>query len=161
MTNGGTRPEVAPARFHGYSRFHVGVGEAVGVHGGEVSAAYDAHHQAGLLGVVLEGNHDAASLLQGFVFRLVHLSRSNTEISEEEEISDFICSPDEDGASVRVALTHTHTHTSHLSCDFPAGVMLLLYQNRMNMAGFILSTIIFSTFLGLKLKSCLFFPLRL
>lgn len=38
-----------------------------------MSAADDADDQAGLLGVVLEGNHDAAPLLQGFVFCLVHL----------------------------------------------------------------------------------------
>lgn len=38
-----------------------------------MGAAYDADDQAGLLGVVLERDHDAASLLQGLVLRLVDL----------------------------------------------------------------------------------------
>lgn len=38
-----------------------------------MSAADDADHQAGLLGVVFERNHDASSLLQGLVLRLVDL----------------------------------------------------------------------------------------
>lgn len=50
-----------------------------------MSAAYDADDQAGLLGVVLERNHDAAPLLQGFVFCLVHLHslRKQKRIQEE------------------------------------------------------------------------------
>lgn len=56
-------------------RFNVGVREAVGVHGGQVGAAHDAHHQTGLLGVVLEGDHDATALLQGLVLRLVDLPK--------------------------------------------------------------------------------------
>lgn len=58
-----------------YERFDVGVREAVGVHGSEVSTAYDANDQAGLLGVVLERNHDASSFLQRFIFCLVDLHR--------------------------------------------------------------------------------------
>lgn len=38
-----------------------------------MSAADDAHDQAGLLGVVLEGDHDASAFLQRFVFCLVDL----------------------------------------------------------------------------------------
>lgn len=38
-----------------------------------MGAADDAHDQAGLLGVVLEGDHDASSLLQRLVFCLVDL----------------------------------------------------------------------------------------
>lgn len=38
-----------------------------------MSAAYDADDQAGLLGVVLERDHDAPSLLQGLIFCLVDL----------------------------------------------------------------------------------------
>lgn len=40
-----------------------------------MGAAYDAHHQARLLGVVLERDHDASSLLQGLVLGLVDLQR--------------------------------------------------------------------------------------
>lgn len=50
-----------------------------------MSAANDAHDQAGLLGVVLERNHDAAALLQGFVFCLVHLHSLKKEKRVEGE----------------------------------------------------------------------------
>lgn len=63
-----------------YWRFDVGVGEAVGVHGSEVSAAYDAHSQARLLRVVLERNHDPSTLLQRLVFSLVDLKGWNEQI---------------------------------------------------------------------------------
>lgn len=55
------------------SRFDIGVWEAVCVHGGEVGTADNAHHQARLLGTVLEGDHDTPSLLQGLVICLVDL----------------------------------------------------------------------------------------
>lgn len=35
-----------------------------------MSAAYDAHYQARLLGVVLQRNHDSSTFLQRLVFRL-------------------------------------------------------------------------------------------
>ena len=56
-----------------HSRFHVGVRVAIGVHGSQVCAAHDANQQALLLRTVLEGDEDAAPLLQGLVFCLVHL----------------------------------------------------------------------------------------
>ena len=56
-----------------HSRFHVGVRVAIGVHGGQVGAPHDAYQQALLLRAVLEGDEDAAPLLQGLVFGLVHL----------------------------------------------------------------------------------------
>lgn len=60
------------------SRFNVRVGEAVGVHGGEVSAADDAHHQAALLRAVLQRDHDAPTFLQRLIIRLVDLKRERT-----------------------------------------------------------------------------------
>ena len=60
-------------------RFHIGVGEAVGVHGGQVCTADDANHQARLLGAVLERDHDAAPLLQGLIVSLVNLEGGTEE----------------------------------------------------------------------------------
>lgn len=54
-------------------RFNVRVGEAVGVHGSEVSAADDAHHQATLLRAVLQRDHDAPAFLQRLIVRLIDL----------------------------------------------------------------------------------------
>lgn len=65
-----------------------------------MSAADDAHHQAGLLGVVLERNHDAAPLLQGFVFCLVHLHR-NKRIEEEGRVEAAAAAPREAAAPQR------------------------------------------------------------
>lgn len=56
-----------------HSRFHVGVRVAIGVHGSQVRTAHDADQQALLLRAVLEGDEDAAPLLQGLVFCLVYL----------------------------------------------------------------------------------------
>lgn len=56
-----------------HSRFDVGVGVAVGVHGGQVGAADDAHQQALLLRAVLEGDEDPAALLQRLVLCFIYL----------------------------------------------------------------------------------------
>lgn len=62
-------------------RFNVRVGEAVCVHGGEVSAADDAHHQATLLRAVLQRDHDAPALLQRLVVRLVDLKGERKNVN--------------------------------------------------------------------------------
>ena len=56
-----------------HSHFHIGIRVAVGIHGSQVCTAHNADQQALLLRAVLEGDEDAAPLLQGLVFRLVHL----------------------------------------------------------------------------------------
>lgn len=58
-----------------HSHFDVGVGVAIGVHGGQVGAAHDAHLQPLLLRAVLERDEDPATLLQRLVFCFIYLGR--------------------------------------------------------------------------------------
>lgn len=74
-------PEVGESESN--SRFNVRVRKAVCVHGSEVCAADDAHHQATLLRAVLQRDHDAPTFLQGLIVCLINLKEQGMRVRAE------------------------------------------------------------------------------